>query len=66
MARKPKPITCRHCGKPLTVQTAGKRIKEATGIWYYCDEACNLAYFGLATLPTPSPEPEEVAPDESG
>lgn len=49
MARKPKGITCRHCGKPLTIQTAGKRIKEASGIWYYCNEACNMAFFGLAT-----------------
>lgn len=60
MARKPRPITCRHCGKELTVQTAGKRIREKSGIWYYCDERCNMAYFGLAV-----PEPiEEVEPDE--
>ena len=57
MARKPKPITCRHCGKELTVQTAKKRIREKSGIWYYCDERCNLAYFWLSV---PEPEPEET------
>ena len=63
MARKPKGIACRHCGKPLTIQTAGKRIKEASGIYYYCNETCNLAYFGLAASVSESKEPTEEAPE---
>lgn len=64
MARKPKPITCRHCGKELTVQTAKKRIREKSGIWYYCDERCNLAFFGIVAPEVPA-EPDP-GPGEEG